>query len=275
FQGRASRILGAQFSGVIVQSSAPGELRLVSQFSRRGPDGRLFSRNRFSWGLFSGTKKDLLDPMAVQTVTRQMNLHAGFSLNKIHRYILDVPAEPAEANGLYLDREALVGMIQKIRADKAGPQGRGYYGHLYSDDPLSQPLWDAWADPSGMKTRALAAAVIARSPGLADSFVNGQGIYSSAYHYWHGGLALVRDAALIAHLLAYSAYEPEQLPPSTRAQLRSVAALYGYILWDDDFVPLFEHGQNLGTLNMPIQQTSYRDLLALMMPYHPALAPKV
>ena len=84
-----------------------------------------------------------------------------------------------------------------------------------------------------------------------------------------------RDAALIAHLLAYSAYEPAQLPPNTRAQLRSVAALYGYILWDDDFVPLFEHGQNLGTPNMPIQQISYRDLLVLMMPHHPALAPKV
>src|SRR5262249_2550709 len=57
--------------------------------------------------------------------------------------------------------------------------------------------------------------------------------------------------------------------------LRSVAALYGYILWDDDFVPLFEHGQNLGTPNMPVQQTSHRDMLVLMMPHHPALEPKV
>src|SRR5262249_37743986 len=42
FQGRASRILGAHFSGVIAQSRVPGELRLASQFSRRGPDGRVF-----------------------------------------------------------------------------------------------------------------------------------------------------------------------------------------------------------------------------------------
>ena len=114
FQGRASRILGAHFSGVIVQSSVPGELRLVSQFSRRGPDAKVFSRNRFSWGLFSGTKNDLREPTAVQVVAQQMNLHAGFNLNKIHRYILDVPAEPAEANGLYVDRETLVGMIKKF-----------------------------------------------------------------------------------------------------------------------------------------------------------------
>jgi hypothetical protein len=55
----------------------------------------------------------------------------------------------------------------------------------------------------------------------------------------------------------------------------SRAALYGYILWDDDFVPLFEHGQHLGTANMPIRQTSYRTMLALMMPHHPLLAPKL
>jgi hypothetical protein len=271
FQGRASRILGAHFSGVVVQSSVPGELRLVSQFSRRGPDARVFSRNRFSWGLFSGTKNDLREPTAVQVVGHQMNLHAGFNLNKIHRYVLDVSAEPAEANGLYLDREALVKMIQKIRA----PYFHSYYNHLYSDEPTLRPLWDAWADPSGRKARTLAAAVIARSRDLAGSLVNGQGIYSFQYHYWMGGLAMSRDAALIAHLLAYSVYEPTQLPPDTRAQLRSVAALYGYMLWDDDFVPLFEHGQNLGTPNMPIQQISYRDLLVLMMPNHPALAPKL
>src|SRR5262249_58257067 len=92
---------------------------------------------------------------------------------------------------------------------------------------------------------------------------------------WSGGVIVIREAVLMAHLLAYGEYEPAILPPETRAQLRSVAALYGYILWDDDFVPLFEHGQNLGTPNMPIQQISYRDLLALMMSHHPALAAKV
>jgi hypothetical protein len=275
FQGRASRILGANFSGVIVQSRVPGELRLASQFSRRAPDGRAFFHNRFSWGLFSGTKNDLRDPMAVQTVTRQMNLHAGFNLNKVHRYILDVPAEPAEANGLYLDREVLIGMIQKIRTDKTGPHGHGYYNHLYSAEPTLRELWEAWSDPSGTKARVLAEAVLARSRDLADALVNGQGIYSFQYFYWQGGLAMSRDAVLIAHLLAYTEYEPIQLPPDTRARLRAVVALYSYILWDNDFVPLFEHGEGLGTANMPIQQTSYRDLLVLMMPHHPALAPKL
>jgi hypothetical protein len=42
-----------------------------------------------------------------------------------------------------------------------------------------------------------------------------------------------------------------------------------------DVVPLFKHGQNLGTANMSVQQISYRDMLVLMMPHHSAVAPKV
>ena len=38
---------------------------------------RVFARNRYSWGLFSGTKDDLREPTAVQPVAQQMNLHAG------------------------------------------------------------------------------------------------------------------------------------------------------------------------------------------------------
>jgi hypothetical protein len=275
FQGRASRILGAHFSGVIVQSMVRGELRLVSQVSRRGPDARVFARNRFSWGLFSGTKNDLRAPTAVQTVGQQMNLHAGFNLNKMHRYALDFAGSPADAHGLYLDRDSLVLMIERMRADETGPHGSGYYSHLYSAEPTFRPLWDAWADRSGRKAQELAAKIITRSRKLADCLVNGQGIYSSEYHYWHGGLEMSRDAILIAHLLAYAEYEPAQLPRGARARLRSIVALYAYVLWDDDFVPLFSHGQNLGTSNMPVQQTSYRDLLALMIPNHPAMAPKV
>ena len=189
--------------------------------------------------------------------------------------MLDLPASAAEAHGLYLDRDTLVRMIRQVRADTSGPHGRGYYNHLYSAEPMLRPLWDAWADRSGTKARELAAAIIERSRTVADSFVNGQGIYSIQYRYWHGGLAMTRDAVAIAHLLAYSEFEPAQLPPDMRARLRSIAAMYAYLMWDDDFVPLFEHGQNLGTPNMPIQQTSYRDLFALMMPQHPDFATKV
>jgi Family of unknown function (DUF6166) len=59
--------------------------------------------------------------MAVQTVTQQMNLHSGFSLSKIHRYVLDLPAEPAEANGLYLDRDALVCFVWTTRCMPTRP----------------------------------------------------------------------------------------------------------------------------------------------------------
>jgi hypothetical protein len=206
---------------VIVQSMLPGDLRLVSQVCHRGPDALVFARNRFSWGLFSGTKNDLREPTAVQTVTRQMNLHAGFSLNKIRRYIVDISAASSDAQGLYLDRAALAGIIERMRADRTGPHGGGYHGYLYNAEPTLRPLWDAWADRNGRKARELAAMLMARSRDLVDSFVNGHGIYSFQYVYWHGGLEMTRDVVLIAHLLAYAEFDPAQLPHDMRAQLRS------------------------------------------------------
>ena len=56
-------------------------------------------------------KGDLREPTPVQAVTQQMNLHAGINLNKIRRYVLDLVASPTEAQGLYLDRGALVAMM--------------------------------------------------------------------------------------------------------------------------------------------------------------------
>jgi len=275
FQGRASSILGAHYSGVIVQSSKLGELILNSKTERRGPDARVYARNRYSWGLFSGTKEELRDPNAVQIVAQQMNLHAGINLDKIHRYILDFDINGTNGQGLYLSRSSIAAMIEKIRADETGPYGRGYYHHLYSAESSFRPLWQAWADRSGVKTSELAAEILERARKLIDSFVNGQGIYAFKYHYWHGGLEMSRDAVAIAHLISYAEQYGGQLSPAVSAKLRAVAALYAYLLWDDDYVPLFEHGQNLSLPNMAVQQNSYRNLLALMMSNHPKFKSKL
>ena len=52
--------------------------------------------------------------------------------------------------------------------------------------------------------------------------------------------------------------------------------LFASILWDNDFVPLFDGaGVNLGTANMPVQQSEYRNLYALMLSQHPMMADRV
>jgi len=106
---------------------------------------------------------------------------------------------------------------------------------------------------------------------ILDSFVNRDGIYTMGVHYWHGGLAMSRLIVWIDQLLASELATPEQ-----KAAAKAAAALFGYILWDNDYVPMFDgHGLNLGTANMPVQQANYQQMYALYLASHPFMADRV
>ena len=211
--------------------------------------------------------KDLGKATEVQNIARQMNLHGGFNLNKIHRLTLDFPDPPQGYGSLYMDREALAALKQKLREDSAGPHGKGYHAWLYRAEPYSRPLVDMWKDESGGKLDAAVAAVRKTAHGMLDAYVNGDGIYDFHYHYWHGGLAMMRHGIWIDQILSDERSTGEQ-----RRQMKAAATLFANVLWDNDLVPLDNaHGLNLGTANMPVQQTGYRHFYAVMLARHPAM----
>lgn len=270
FAGRASRVVGAAASGVRVftrpeTDGQPPGAGIRMECNRRSPDARVFPHVRFQWGLFVGTRADLAPPDQVQKICRQMNLHGGFNLNKILRYRLDYPDPPQGYGAMFMPREALDRMVRKLRADEQGPHGRGFHHYLYSQDPYARPLVDFWFDPSPDRVQRVSDDVAALARNILDAFVNGQGILDFRFHYWHGGLQMTGMATWIDQLLASEAASAEQ-----RAAAKAAAALFGYILWDDDFVPLFEgHGLNLGNPNMPVNQGNARALIALLLAGHP------
>ena len=117
-------------------------------------------------------------------------------------------------------------------------------------------------------------AVVEHGHVLADALVNGDGIYTPEIHYWHGGLMMMRDGVIIDQILG----DP-RTSEADRQRIKAIASLYANVLWDNDFVPLDnDHGLNLGTANMPVQQTGYRNFYAMFMSQHPSMkdrAPKV
>jgi hypothetical protein len=277
FAGRASRAIGAANSGVSVftapqgVSHPTGEERVVGfhiACHRRSPDARYFPRVRFAWGLFIGVKGgDLKDPTQVQPIARQMNLHAGINLNKILRYDVTFPDPTRGYGALYMDGSIVQRMIAQLRQDKAGPHGAGYYGYVYHAEPSIRELVDMWADASGEKTTQVARQIATAARDLLQALVNGDGIYDFRFHYWHGGLEMIRKSVWIDSVLASGLSIPEE-----KAGVKAAAALFANILWDDDFVPLFAaHGLNLGTENMPVQQQGYRSFYALLLAEHPSM----
>jgi hypothetical protein len=246
FAGPASQAIGAGNNGAGI-FTAPGPIAGIAfEAHRHSPDTRFYPRVRIAWGIFIGEKGvDLGDPYKIQNIARQMNLHGGINLNKVYRYQTDFPDPPA-GQPLFMPRAAVDSVVARVRSDP------DYYHRLYEAEPTARPLLDMWRDPSGRKREELAASIAATAHDLLDALVNGDGIYDFRFHYWHGGLEMTRQAVWINAVL-----------PDRRA--KAAAALFASVLWDSDFVPLFEgHGLNLGTANMPVQQNQYRDLYALM-----------
>ena len=152
-------------------------------------------------------------------------------------------------------------MSARLRADHS------YYRQLYDGEPTSRPLLDMWADVSGEKTHHAAQTITGLAHDLLAAHVNGEGIYSMRFHYWHGGLEMMRKGLWIDQVLGSGALTPDE-----QARVKAAAVLFANVLWDDDVVPLFEgHGLNLGTANMPVQQQAYRDFYALLLAEHPTL----
>jgi hypothetical protein len=65
-----------------------------------------------------------------------------------------------------------------------------------------------------------------------------------------------------------------RLTADERARLKAAAVMFANVVWDDDHAPIssVDHGLNLGTENMPIQQWGYRRFYALFLARHPTMA---
>jgi hypothetical protein len=273
FAGRASRGIGAHFSGITVftQSADPRKTSvpvfgIAMQSYRRGPDARIFPRSRFEWGLFLSSNEQLLAPEEVQPINKQMNLHGGVNLNKAHRWDLDFPEPPQGFGAAFMSKAAVQSLKQRIRNDDA------YYRALYDSDPYTRPLFDAWREVGREKFASCVDNVVKAGKKMLNTLVNGEGIYDLHHQYWMGGLIAQGNGVWLDQLLADS-----RITEQERTSLKATALLFANVLWDEDHAPVGVDniGVNLGNENMPLQHYSYRRFYALFLATHPSMAERV
>jgi hypothetical protein len=268
FAGRASRALNPADSGVHLFTDS--ERQRASLVIACKPDVKRAQVSRFQWGLFCGSKADLAPPDQVQPIARQMNLHAGINLNKVHRLIFDFPDPPQGYGSPYMDRMVVEKMIEKLRADKKGICSDGYHAYLYHADPYLRDLIELWADNSGEKLKPVLAGIKETARDLLNALVNEDGVYTFPWHYWQGGDVMVNKLMWIDQVLASPVATAQD-----KAAAKAAAVLFGAVLWDNDFVPLDNSpGINLGNPNMPVKQSAIRDQFALLLCAHPMMRAK-
>jgi hypothetical protein len=271
FAGRASRAVGVNATGpgpqLIPGSAGKHNAGFTFQTTRRAADASTYARSRMHWGIFVGTKaEDLKDPYSIQNVNLQMNIHGGIDLTKVARYVTVFNDPPDGYGSMYITRAQLQRIADQVRADTA------YYQYLYNAEPSTEgrQLLDIWRDSSGTKARTTLQEISTLAQDILDRLANRAGIYDFYYHYWMGGVVMSRKAVIINALLADS-----RLTAQEKDKLKSIAALFASLLWDEDYLPLSATGISLGTPGMPVQYGQYRQQYTLLLPQHPLMQPKV
>ncbi|MBI3616249.1 MAG: hypothetical protein HY211_07010 [Candidatus Omnitrophica bacterium] len=253
--GDAAPVLAQDYPQVQLNSAG---LQIV--LTRTSADARYFPEVRIGWGIYIGTKADLGDPRVPQPINKVMNRKSGLADGRLSVYeTSNYPNSAAiTSGGLFMDAQVVRGMIQRVRTD------RNYYNYLRNAEPSARPLIDAWKD-GGAKNSQEVDNIVNQATKMKNAWIDGDGINDFQYDYWMAGLPMLRDGFFGMALLA----DPNTTP-THQDRIKATFALYGGVLWDDDFVA-FQPGAgvNLGTANMPVQYGAYRDLYSLLLSTHP------
>ena len=257
---------GAAPAADAVPAPPEPQMGLEINFNRRDWGAQVSPRIRYEWGLFTGTKgQDLKPHDQTQSIGLQQNLHAGISLKKLKRFTVDYPDSKASFAGMFADPSVFERLQAMLRAEPPKPGVQNFGSRVASEDELSRRWLELWADTSGTKSKVAVASILATAKTLLNAYVNGAGVYDHTGQYWKGGSQMNSAALTTAYLMGTN-----DLSPEDRAKLKAIMVMFGAVLWDMDFVPLFDgHNLNQGNLNMPPMQYSYQDSLALILSEHP------
>ena len=270
FTGRASRGTGTSIfgTGIFTRPAEDGgqpQAGFGVVANHWSPSNQFIPHIRFQWRLFSSTKRDLLPYDQIQPIARQMNIHGGINLNKVHRWSADFPDPPGGYESFYLRADAMRDLRRRLNTDEA------FYRRLWNEFSMSRDVYGLLRDPDGKETHTYTVAVAEVARQMLDAYVNGDGIYDFKHHYWHGGLITQRHGEAIAVALGHP-----NLTPEDRARLKALATLFANVLWDNDFVPLdHPEGFNLGNPNMPEMLGGFRNFYALLLANHPMMRDRV
>ncbi|MHB9025188.1 MAG: hypothetical protein ACYC7E_13620 [Armatimonadota bacterium] len=277
FAGRASRALGATFSGTgiftLPPASAGGSPRAgltIALYGRCPSTRALIPHSRYQWGLFLGVKgADLAPQTAVQPINRQMNLHASINLNKLHRLQLDFPDPPGGYGSIYMDPPVLRRLLNRLRNDKDFLARQRAVSNGAQQEYLL-----FWADAGGQQAHTRLKSLDADTTARLQTLIHGNGTYDKSTNYYEGCWGTLNVVSWADQLLASGT-----LSPVEAARVKALAVVNAAILLDDDHTPRgAAHGLNMGNANMPTIHTSQRQTAALLLAGHPmakALLPTV
>lgn len=259
FAGRTSDIVGGVAGGAGIFHGPGDAAGVTAESNRMAPDLSVTTPNAYSWGMYFGTKADLLPETDIQPIGLQQNRHGGLAL-KVAGYKQDFIDPTGGYGKLYMGQAAITALKTRVANDLEE------YQRLYEVDSTVRPILDLWRFGDAASLQAVVAEVLTVADALTSALTVGDGIYDRQYHYFEGGQPIIRAILFLDQALAHPL-----LTAVNRLELKKAAHLFASVLWDEDFVPFSGNAYvGLGLSNNISQYQSYRDAYALYLGSDPA-----
>ena len=243
-------------------------IRLKMQ--RLMPTQRYAPKMRFGWGIFLGRKStDLNAQEEVQAVGRQLNLHSGVNLTKLHPISGDYPDPPRGYGNIYGPARVWQRVGKQLRDEKAAGK-QDLYRELAQDGNL-HPFLHLWLNPTRDEVMKQYERIMRYTHHYVDTVVNGEGPYRTDLCYFMGSMKFAGHLVMADQLLASGLLSRDE-----QLRLKTALVLFGSVLWDHDQAPMHPEAKvNLGPANMSAMWLGTRYTFTVYLAQHPAFRERV
>jgi hypothetical protein len=253
-------ISGAQDAGIQVDN-------LVRAFNNMS--GPVVHRN---WGIWVSTKADILPPDSHQPIADEQNSLVSINLSHLYSYQLTYPDPPGGWQWLYLSPASAQQLISWIRngTPVCGTVTCYYNLRAQSADGVGLSILRMWQQNNTAAVEAALQGAARLAHGISNTLANGDNHWYQPIESYQVGLSAAPYIPLLNAVLMDS--------NATQAQktlAKAILALFGCILWDEDWDP-FDHqtGDGNGLTNQISMYRQFRTQAVAAAPSQPFLAAK-
>jgi hypothetical protein len=241
----------------------------------RGPDGSTTTMVHRNWGLFIGSAStDLLPAAAHQPISTEQNSLTGINLSHIYTYSLSY-ADPAGGwKWLYLSPQGANQLVSEVRDGTSICGSPNCYYNLLKNSEGSiygDALLDMWQGNSTAAVQGALDVVTPIATQITLTLAQGDNHYGNQLGYYQLGFASSPATSVLNAILMDPNANPAQ-----KSVAKAELALFGCLLWDNDWFSIDNtSGESVGLANQIEQYLEYRTQSATADPSQPFLATKL
>jgi hypothetical protein len=239
-----------------------------------GPDLRTGTVVHRNWAIWVSTQADLRSPAAHQPIADDQNSLVSINLSHLYSYQLTYPDPPGGWHWLYLQPAAAQQLIAWIRngTSKCGSVNC-YYQLLMNSDtsPAGRALLTMWHGDSTAAIQTGLNATISEAKKITDNLATGDNHWYQPFEYYQIA-AYTSPLSLLLNAILMDIHSTTSQKSTAKAML----ALFGCILWDDDWFPIDNRsGGGVGLSNQYEVYLQFRTQSIAAAPSDPYLASKL